>query len=204
MAWQCKAFEILALTIAASTLPPISPLPHWYLTPIHVSWFAPGWYLTQYQPLLHWYFTAIAAFDRLWYTNINVCCNPSIDLCYLTPVSTFAARSYFTPKSTFAPTSDTWPQYHPCSLGIWPQYPLLPSGDTWPQYQPIPCVILDILVFTEEVACADPDICEAVCGNRIGCSNIAYPKLVLELMPSGKPAFYSFTCQIVLLKKDRV
>ena len=38
---------------------------------------------------------------------------------------------------------------------------------------------------TEEVACADPDICEAVCQNRAGCSNIAYPKLVLELMPAG-------------------
>ena len=41
-------------------------------------------------------------------------------------------------------------------------------------------------VFADEVACADPDICEEVCGNRVGCSNIAYPKLVLELMPTGK------------------
>ena len=40
-------------------------------------------------------------------------------------------------------------------------------------------------VFLDEVACADPDICEQVCGNRVGCSNIAYPKLVLELMPTG-------------------
>lgn len=41
------------------------------------------------------------------------------------------------------------------------------------------------VLFTEEVACADPDVCEAVCQNRAGCSNIAYPKLVLELMPVG-------------------
>ena len=40
-------------------------------------------------------------------------------------------------------------------------------------------------VFLDEVACADPDICEQVCGNQVGCSNIAYPKLVLELMPTG-------------------
>ncbi|KAI0223188.1 Sodium/myo-inositol cotransporter [Lamellibrachia satsuma] len=41
------------------------------------------------------------------------------------------------------------------------------------------------VLYTEEVACADPDVCEAVCQNRAGCSNIAYPKLVLELMPTG-------------------
>jgi hypothetical protein len=48
----------------------------------------------------------------------------------------------------------------------------------------IPGMISRVL-FTDEVACADPDICEAVCQNRHGCSNIAYPKLVLELMPTG-------------------
>lgn len=40
-------------------------------------------------------------------------------------------------------------------------------------------------LYPDEVACADPDICEAVCGTRAGCSNIAYPKLVVELMPTG-------------------
>lgn len=42
------------------------------------------------------------------------------------------------------------------------------------------------LMFLDEVACADPKVCEEVCGNPVGCSNIAYPKLVLELMPTGK------------------
>ena len=40
----------------------------------------------------------------------------------------------------------------------------------------------------DEVGCADPDVCEAVCQNRVSCSNIAYPKLVLELMPIGRYA----------------
>ena len=35
------------------------------------------------------------------------------------------------------------------------------------------------------MACVDPDICEAVCENAAGCTNIAYPKLVVELMPVG-------------------
>uniref|UniRef100_A0A674JMT5 Sodium/mannose cotransporter SLC5A10 n=1 Tax=Terrapene triunguis TaxID=2587831 RepID=A0A674JMT5_9SAUR len=33
--------------------------------------------------------------------------------------------------------------------------------------------------------CVDPDECVRVCGSEVGCSNIAYPKLVVELMPSG-------------------
>ncbi|KAL3866751.1 hypothetical protein ACJMK2_044027 [Sinanodonta woodiana] len=41
------------------------------------------------------------------------------------------------------------------------------------------------VLFTEEVACVDPDICMSVCQNAAGCTNIAYPKLVVELMPKG-------------------
>ncbi|XP_012931794.1 sodium/myo-inositol cotransporter 2 isoform X5 [Heterocephalus glaber] len=36
-----------------------------------------------------------------------------------------------------------------------------------------------------QVACAHPEICQKVCGNPSGCSDIAYPKLVLELLPTG-------------------
>ena len=38
----------------------------------------------------------------------------------------------------------------------------------------------------DEVGCADPETCSRVCGNPVGCSNIAYPKLVIELLPAGK------------------
>uniref|UniRef100_A0AAX7UPK1 Solute carrier family 5 member 9 n=1 Tax=Astatotilapia calliptera TaxID=8154 RepID=A0AAX7UPK1_ASTCA len=40
-------------------------------------------------------------------------------------------------------------------------------------------------LFPNEVGCVDPDICQSVCGASVGCSNIAYPKLVIELMPVG-------------------
>ncbi|KAE8578687.1 hypothetical protein XENTR_v10023729 [Xenopus tropicalis] len=41
------------------------------------------------------------------------------------------------------------------------------------------------VLFTEDVACVEPSRCLAACGTKIGCSNIAYPKLVIELMPNG-------------------
>ncbi|XP_075792059.1 sodium/glucose cotransporter 4 isoform X4 [Pelodiscus sinensis] len=40
-------------------------------------------------------------------------------------------------------------------------------------------------LYPDEVGCVDPKICEAVCGAKVGCSNIAYPKLVMGLMPVG-------------------
>ncbi|KAM4765585.1 sodium/mannose cotransporter SLC5A10 [Cyanocitta cristata] len=41
------------------------------------------------------------------------------------------------------------------------------------------------VLYPDTVACVDPDECARVCGAAVGCSNIAYPKLVVELMPSG-------------------
>lgn len=41
------------------------------------------------------------------------------------------------------------------------------------------------VLFTDKIACTDPDICEEFCGTRSGCTNIAYPTLVIELMPDG-------------------
>uniref|UniRef100_A0A8V1A3S4 Solute carrier family 5 member 9 n=1 Tax=Gallus gallus TaxID=9031 RepID=A0A8V1A3S4_CHICK len=40
-------------------------------------------------------------------------------------------------------------------------------------------------LFPDEVGCVDPSICRKICGAAVGCSNIAYPKLVVELMPDG-------------------
>ncbi|XP_049444355.1 sodium/glucose cotransporter 4 [Epinephelus fuscoguttatus] len=40
-------------------------------------------------------------------------------------------------------------------------------------------------LFPDEVGCVDPRVCNSVCGASVGCSNIAYPKLVVELMPVG-------------------
>ncbi|KAF6776765.1 hypothetical protein AHF37_03759 [Paragonimus kellicotti] len=38
---------------------------------------------------------------------------------------------------------------------------------------------------TDEVACVPGNHCLRTCGQRSGCSNLAYPKLVINLMPSG-------------------
>ncbi|XP_032896642.1 sodium/myo-inositol cotransporter 2-like isoform X2 [Amblyraja radiata] len=41
------------------------------------------------------------------------------------------------------------------------------------------------VLFPDQVACADAETCRRICGNPVGCSDIAYPKLVMELMPGG-------------------
>lgn len=41
-------------------------------------------------------------------------------------------------------------------------------------------------IFIETVACADPETCLRVCDNAAGCSNVAYPQLILGLAPIGK------------------
>ncbi|XP_056012408.1 sodium/glucose cotransporter 4-like [Ostrea edulis] len=40
-------------------------------------------------------------------------------------------------------------------------------------------------LYPDEVGCADPEECKKYCDNPVGCSNIAYPKLVMELLPYG-------------------
>ncbi|XP_002731879.2 sodium/myo-inositol cotransporter-like, partial [Saccoglossus kowalevskii] len=41
------------------------------------------------------------------------------------------------------------------------------------------------ILYTDQVACVDPDVCYEVCQAYAGCTNIAYPKLVLGLMPNA-------------------
>ncbi|XP_078520957.1 sodium/myo-inositol cotransporter 2 [Lissotriton helveticus] len=41
------------------------------------------------------------------------------------------------------------------------------------------------ILFPDQVACAEPEACKKICGNPSGCSDIAYPKLVIELLPTG-------------------
>ncbi|XP_012515883.1 PREDICTED: sodium/glucose cotransporter 1 [Propithecus coquereli] len=41
------------------------------------------------------------------------------------------------------------------------------------------------ILYTEKIACVLPSECEKHCGTRVGCTNIAYPTLVVELMPNG-------------------
>ncbi|KAM9622083.1 sodium/glucose cotransporter 1 [Trichechus inunguis] len=41
------------------------------------------------------------------------------------------------------------------------------------------------ILYTDKVACVLPSECEKYCGTRVGCTNIAYPTLVMELLPVG-------------------
>uniref|UniRef100_A0AAR2KIM3 Sodium/glucose cotransporter 2 n=1 Tax=Pygocentrus nattereri TaxID=42514 RepID=A0AAR2KIM3_PYGNA len=41
------------------------------------------------------------------------------------------------------------------------------------------------VLYPDEVGCVVPDVCKIVCGTEVGCSNIAYPKLVVSVMPNG-------------------
>ncbi|XP_036450499.1 sodium/glucose cotransporter 1 [Colossoma macropomum] len=41
------------------------------------------------------------------------------------------------------------------------------------------------VLYTDEVACVVPKVCKDVCDTEVGCTNIAYPKMVLDLMPDG-------------------
>ncbi|XP_053561931.1 sodium/myo-inositol cotransporter [Bombina bombina] len=48
----------------------------------------------------------------------------------------------------------------------------------------IPGMISRIL-FVDDIACINPEHCMEVCGSRAGCSNIAYPRLVMKVLPVG-------------------
>ena len=48
----------------------------------------------------------------------------------------------------------------------------------------IPGMIARVL-YPDEIGCVDPEICQAICQNPVSCSNIAYPRLVLGIMPEG-------------------
>ncbi|KAK7480838.1 hypothetical protein BaRGS_00027924 [Batillaria attramentaria] len=41
------------------------------------------------------------------------------------------------------------------------------------------------VLYPDEIACTNPEYCYEVCQSRAGCSNIAYPRLVLGLLPDG-------------------
>lgn len=41
------------------------------------------------------------------------------------------------------------------------------------------------IFFADELACISPEHCIEVCGSAAGCSNVAYPRLVMSVMPVG-------------------
>lgn len=41
------------------------------------------------------------------------------------------------------------------------------------------------ILFADELACISPEHCMEVCGSAAGCTNVAYPRLVMSVMPPG-------------------
>lgn len=41
------------------------------------------------------------------------------------------------------------------------------------------------ILYADELACIGPEHCMQVCGSTAGCSNVAYPRLVMSVMPPG-------------------
>ncbi len=48
----------------------------------------------------------------------------------------------------------------------------------------IPGMVARIL-FQDRIACSTPETCQEICGNQASCTDIAYPLIVIELMPNG-------------------
>lgn len=50
-----------------------------------------------------------------------------------------------------------------------------------------------VLWLLDEIACSSPEACNDVCLNPAGCTNIAYPLLVLRILPAGQYFKYKKT-----------
>ncbi|CAF2951834.1 unnamed protein product [Rotaria sp. Silwood2] len=48
----------------------------------------------------------------------------------------------------------------------------------------IPGMVARIL-FQDEIGCSTPEACDRICGNKASCTDIAYPLIVIKLMPNG-------------------
>lgn len=60
------------------------------------------------------------------------------------------------------------------------------------------------------MACADPELCQQICGNPVGCTDTAYAKLVMELLPAGEaislviPPVLSFAPHMYRVNKEQL
>ncbi len=57
------------------------------------------------------------------------------------------------------------------------------------------------VLYTDIIACAGPEECLAACNNRNGCSNSAYPLLIMKLMPVGLKGLM-VSCMLAALMSD--
>ena len=125
-----------------------------------------------------------AEFSRV-FCRIDVA--PSVVLCVLFCRSLFVFLSFF-----------CWPLYRLSYFDLWLLITTLVPSNLWIKQFYYLKYLLRNIYFTDEIACADPDKCLEFCGNKAGYSNIAYPLIVMRLMPEGK---YSIFC---ITKKQQI
>ena len=51
---------------------------------------------------------------------------------------------------------------------------------------------------SDEIACSSPEECNSHCENDDGCTNIAYPLLVIRLLPGGRPIILTLSPALAL------
>ncbi|CAN0334671.1 unnamed protein product [Lampetra fluviatilis] len=54
-----------------------------------------------------------------------------------------------------------------------------------PMYLMVMPGMISRILYTDVVACVEPEKCKEYCDTDVGCTNIAYPLLVINLMPNG-------------------
>jgi len=54
-----------------------------------------------------------------------------------------------------------------------------------PMYMMVMVGMIARILFPNQIGCATPETCLEACGSEVGCTNYAYAKLVLYIMPSG-------------------
>ncbi len=84
-------------------------------------------------------------------------------------------------RSGHSPESPGSPEYCPCQR-------VNPDGRRPESLTMFIIVIpgmISRVLFADELACISPEHCMQVCNSKAGCTNIAYPRLVMNVMPVG-------------------
>ncbi|XP_013787413.1 sodium/glucose cotransporter 4-like [Limulus polyphemus] len=55
------------------------------------------------------------------------------------------------------------------------------------------------VLFPDEIGCSKPEVCKEICGSENGCTNVAYPLLVIHLMPHGATGLMLATMMAALV-----
>lgn len=63
-------------------------------------------------------------------------------------------------------------------------------------FQTPQCAQLHAAIYSDIIGCSTPEACMKACNSEVGCSNLAYSTLVLQLMPEGKTSLHAVIHQL--------